>query len=69
VAALAAAVGFRTGLRAYGPKNGKGYSHVYAVAFVPKRAPERTVGLDTTVPYAKVGWQPPKGRVMTAVID
>jgi hypothetical protein len=72
VAALAGAVGFRAGLRAYGPKSKRGYSHVYAVAYLPKRgggqAPQ-IVGLDTTVPYANVGWQPPKGRVMTAVID
>jgi hypothetical protein len=72
VAALAACIGFRVGLRAYGPKNSKGYSHVYAVAYAPKRKSpdqQQTIGLDTTVPYAKVGWQPPKGRVMTAVID
>lgn len=69
VAALCASIGFRVGLRAYGPKNRKGYSHVYAVAYTPKRYPTKTVGLDTTVPNANVGWQPPKGRVMTAVID
>jgi transglutaminase-like putative cysteine protease len=69
VAALAGAVGFRSGLRAYGPKNKNGYSHVYAVAYVPKRHPTDLVALDTTVPHADVGWQPPKGRVMTAVID
>lgn len=67
VCALIGAIGFRWGLRAYGPKNGKGYSHVYAVAWVSKRSPTKIVGLDTTVPYAKVGWQPPRGRVMTAV--
>lgn len=68
IAALCSAIGFKVGLRAYGAKNAKGYSHVYAVAYTPKRAPSQTVGMDTTVPSAKVGWQPPKGRVMTAVI-
>lgn len=69
VCALCAAIGFRVGLRAYGPKNAKGYSHVYAVAYTPKRYWTKTQGMDTTVPYARVGWQPPKGRVMTAIID
>jgi hypothetical protein len=68
IASLAGAIGFRTGLRAYGPRNGNGYSHVYAVAYAPKKNPTRTVGLDASVPQARVGWQPPRGRVMTAMI-
>lgn len=69
ICAMCSSIGFKVGLRAYGPKNSKAYSHVYAVVFTPKRGPTQTVGMDTTVPYAKVGWQPPSGRVMTAVIS
>ncbi len=67
VASLAGAVGFKVGLRVYG-KIGEDYSHVYAVAALPKRArmPRDVVGLDTTVPSSFVGWEPPPGRVMTA---
>lgn len=68
VVSLCSALGFKAGLRAYGSKNSRGYSHVYAVAWLPKRQPTRIVGMDTTVPYARVGWQPPRGRVMTAII-
>lgn len=69
IASLAGAVGFRTGLRAYGPKNGNGFSHVYAVAYYPKKNPRKTLGLDASVPEARVGWQPPRGRVVTAMIE
>lgn len=65
VASLAGAVGFNVGLRAWGRYGGE-YEHVYAVAKTPKRGVGRIVGLDTTYPSAFVGWEPPKGRVMTA---
>lgn len=69
ICALCASIGFKVGARAYGPKNSKAYSHVYAVVFTPKREPAKAIGMDTTVPYANVGWQPPRGRVMTAIIS
>jgi hypothetical protein len=65
VAALAGSVGFRVGLRVWGQSPGV-YSHVYAVAGLPKHNPAEVVGLDTTVPEAYVGWEPPKGHVLTA---
>lgn len=69
ICALAGAVGWVVGLRAYGPRNSQGYSHVYAVALFPKRGPfERAVGMDTTVPSASLGWEPPRGNVLTAWI-
>jgi hypothetical protein len=43
VAALAGAVGFKTGLRAWGPP-GKAFAHVYAVAMIPKREPATMYG-------------------------
>ena len=67
-AALAAAVGFKTGLRAWG-KLGQDYEHVFAVAGLPKRAPTQWYAMDTTVDHAYVGWEPPPGNVLTAVID
>lgn len=69
VCALGSAIGFRMGLRAYGPLNSKGYNHVYAVAYTPKRYTKKTVGMDTSVPSSYLGWQPPRGRVLTAVIE
>ena len=48
VAALAGAVGFKVGLRAYGPKSSDDYNHVYAVGMLPKRRPDPTqvTGID-----------------------
>lgn len=67
ICALAGAIGWVVGLRAYGPRNEQGYSHVYAVALFPKKGPyERVVGMDTTVPSSELGWEPPKGNVLTA---
>ena len=69
VAALAGTLGFKAGLRAWG-RDTRGYSHVYPVVAFPKRPPfERIIGMDTTVPYSKVGWEPPKGQVLTAWLD
>lgn len=69
VCALAGAIGFPVGLRAYGPKKGADFEHVYAVASYPKNGgPQTIVGLDTTVPSSFVGWEPPPGYVYTAWI-
>ncbi len=69
VAALAASVGFKSGLRIWGPKNGSEYVHVYAVTALPKRPPHNmVVGLDTTVKQSYPGWEPPPGRTKTAVL-
>jgi len=59
IAALVTSIGFRAGLRAWGPASKDGYTHVYAVVGVPKRRPSRVVALDTTVDEAYVGWEPP----------
>jgi len=78
VAALCIALGFRAGVRAYGPDKNGPLTHVYAVALLPKMpmsdidgSREKgvdVVGLDTTVSQSRVGWQPPPGRVVTAWI-
>lgn len=70
VAALCGALGFRSGLRAYARPDERLYSHVYAVVVYPKRPPfESVVPMDTTVPTATVGWQPKRGRVLTALFE
>jgi len=80
-AALAGALGWKVGLRAWGPKGAGGFSHVYPVVAFPKRARlvhingqamgafDRVFGMDTTVDDAQVGWEPPKGEVLTAWLD
>lgn len=65
ICALLTSIGWHCGLRAWG-KTAAEYSHVYAVVGYPKKNPEEDVGMDTTVPSAKVGWEPPGGSVMTA---
>ncbi len=70
IAALLSALGYNAGLRAWG-KIGEDFSHVYAVVEYPKHeAPEKTtvLGLDSTVPESRVGWEPPGGHVLTALI-
>jgi len=76
IVALTAALGWKAGLRAYGETN-DGFSHVYAVVASPK-LPERINGklrwkkvlaLDTTVPRATVGWEPPEANVLTAWLE
>lgn len=73
VAALAGALGFRTGLRVWAPPRGlNGYEHVYACAAGSKQRPDgdprRWLGMDTTVDYADIGWDPPSGKWLTAVV-
>lgn len=69
VASLCAALGFRSGVRAYGSDPKGEYTHVYAIVAVPKDGPWAPDygghGMDTTVPDAHPGWQPAKGRVLT----
>jgi hypothetical protein len=81
VCALGAAVGWKVGARAWGPKDSGGFSHVYPVFAYPKRprpvqingqnfgAFDKVMGMDTTVDSAEVGWEPPKGEVLTAWLD
>ena len=70
IVALTGSIGFRCGLRAWGKARSKGFVHVYPVVLFPKLPPyERTVGLDTTVPEASVGWEPPRGNVLTAWLE
>ncbi len=66
---LAGAIGFRCALRAWGPKDERGFSHVYALAGFPKRNPQRWIPMDTTVASATLGWQPPRGNVMDAIFE
>lgn len=69
-AALAGALGFKVGLRAWGPK-GQDYEHVYAVACKSKRNPsiEDIFAMDTTVESFDLGDEPPPGRVLTAWLE
>lgn len=70
VGSLAAAVGFKVGVRAWGPGRAGDFQHVYAVALVPKNGPWGKNyyghGLDTTVPRFSVGDEPPGGHIVTA---
>lgn len=77
IAALCGSLGFRVGVRAYGPNKNGPLTHVYAVVLTPKISRDEfgngskdvTVrGMDTTVSGASVGWQPPPGRAVTAWI-
>lgn len=67
IAALGASIGFKMGLRAWGPKGSDYFTHVYPVFAFPKRPPfEGEQGFDITVDSASVGWEPPAGNVLTA---
>ncbi len=67
ICALAGALGWKCGLRAWGRKGDGVFSHVYAVVCNPKRPPWRTtIALDTTVPDFGPGDEPPRGDVLTA---
>lgn len=72
IAALCAAVGFSVMLRAWGPP-GEDFQHVFPVASLPKAdtrpANMRTwYALDATVERAYVGWEPPPGNVLNAIV-
>ena len=71
--ALAGSLGFRVGLRAWGPKGSKGYQHVYCIALVPKEDEDEPYefGLDTSADAgdSEAGWQPPEGNVLTAWME
>jgi len=69
VIALAGSLGWKCGARAWG-RSADGFSHVYPVVAFPKRPPfQKILGLDTTVPDSKVGWEPPKAHVLTAWLE
>lgn len=68
VAALLGSLGFVVGLRVWGKNEGE-YTHVYAVVGLPKIGPTQFFGLDTTVEESEPGWEPPKGHVLTAILD
>ncbi len=61
-------LGFLVGLRAWGKEKGE-FTHVYAVVAVPKISPTELMALDTTVEESEPGWEPPKGHVLTALMD
>jgi hypothetical protein len=74
VATLALALGFKVGVRAWGPKPGvKRYEHVYPVVALPKHGPWPKNygghGMDTTVADAHVGWEPVRGETLTFWIE
>ncbi len=74
VATLAAALGFKAGVRAWGPASGReGFTHVYAVAAYPKKGPwpkgYAGHGMDVTISYSSVGWEPKRGRVLTLWVE
>lgn len=68
ICALLGSLGFVVGLRAWGKTKGE-FTHVYAVVAVPKIGPQELVALDTTVEESEPGWEPPKGHVLTAILD
>jgi len=68
ICALLGSLGFLVGLRAWGREKGE-FTHVYAVVAMPKISPRELVGLDTTVEESEPGWEPPKGHVLTALMD
>jgi hypothetical protein len=67
LASLTAAVGFSSGLRAWGPQ-GSDFEHVYAIVGYPKNNPYTWYALDATVQRAFVGWEPPPGNVLNAIV-
>jgi hypothetical protein len=74
IGAMASSLGFKVGARAYArPSDGDGFTHIYAVASIPKRGPWPANygghGLDTTVESARVGWEPKKGKVLTYWVE
>ena len=70
VCALAGALGFIVGLRAYSSTQRGDYEHVYPVAISDRATPRagRVLGMDTTVPESTLGWEPPRGKIETAWI-
>ncbi len=68
IAGLLGSLGYVVGLRAWGKDKGE-FTHVYPVVAMPKLEPTHWVGLDATVDESTVGWEPPKGHVLTAEID
>lgn len=74
VVSLLVSLGFKAGLRAWGPDpRVKRYEHVYGVVSLPKHGPVPAGyaghGVDTTVDDAYVGWEPRKGSVLTFWIE
>ncbi|HUI23377.1 MAG TPA: hypothetical protein VLY82_03180 [Nitrososphaerales archaeon] len=67
IGSLACALGFPTGVRAWGPGSRGDYQHVYCVAATPKSGPwPRDYyghGLDTTVPRFRMGQEPGEGPI------
>lgn len=73
VASLCGALGFKVGARAWGAAGSEEFTHVYPVAAVPKKGPwpknYAGHGLDTTVSYSRVGWEPKRGHVLTFWVE
>lgn len=69
VIGLLGSLGWKCGARAWG-RTSDGFSHVYPVVAFPKRPPfQKVLALDTTVPSSRIGWEPPKGNVLTAWLE
>jgi len=74
IATLLLALGFKVGVRAWGPRVGvKRYEHVMPIVLIPKHGPwpKGYSGhtCDATVAEAYVGWEPRKGEVLTYWIE
>ncbi len=65
---LLGSLGFLIGLRVWGRTKSE-FTHVYAVVGVPKVGPQDLICLDTTVDESEVGWEPPGGHTLTALMD
>jgi hypothetical protein len=76
--AMLGSIGWRVGMRGWGPPGESAMIHVYPVVAYPKRAQvgtngfgdgsySRAVGLDSTVDTAYVGWEPPRSDQVTTV--
>ncbi len=59
---LLSELGFQTGFRVIST-SGQTWEHIYALVGVPKRAPNRVIPLDTTVPSSRPGWEPDPSRI------
>jgi transglutaminase-like putative cysteine protease len=48
-------------------KNNEDYSHIYAMAGLPKNSPNKWIALDTTLEHGKYGSEAPAGKVLDFV--
>lgn len=70
-AALAACIGFSSGVRMFKPQGAPSFEHVYAVVRENKTSPDprKVIALDTTVPEGHLGWEPGPGTYKEIWLD